>query len=220
MSPKLIQFLPKSLISLQLSCAGSSDLWFDYKTGETIESVSTLPEFLIHENYGSNIDWKDDLALPTSLTEIKLWDFEELGDSFLLNQKFRNLIELDLRLAKHFTDLSIPYLHPRITDINLSASSNISGKSFQFLPRALAKLSLSSSKSIFDIEHLPRTLICVELNSAIHLTDLCAPKFPRYLEKLILSQNSQITPSSFPSFSSLGELILNKKLIRKPHYSK
>jgi len=202
MSPNLIKFLPKSLTSLRLCSLEPSDPWFDYNTGNRLDSVSEHPEYSTHENCVTNsFDWKDS-SLPPTLTCVELTNTFQLGDEFLADQHLPNLLELRLTQSKNFTDSSVPLLSPHLTTLDLRSSSEISGKSFRFLPRRLISLDLKRSKSIFDddIKHLPRTLTSIDFSHAIHLTDLCIPDLPPHLAELNILYNTQITPSAFPLF--------------------
>ena len=206
MSPNLFKFLPGSLTSFRMSMYSSSENWIDYATGSTYESISELPEYLVHENCVSkSFDWKDCPPLPPRLTCLAISHAFELGDSFIrhhLHQQLPNLLELSMGNSKHFTDLCIPLLSPHLTTLNLRSSSNITGKSFEFLPRCLTLLNLNRSDSIFDsdIQHLPRSLKHAYLKRAIQLTDSCISELPPHLETFCLKYNSQISPSSVPYF--------------------
>ena len=201
MSPNFFKSLPKSLTSLTLICNPPSSPWFDCNTGKRLDTISKHPEYFTHEICVSNcFDWKDSSCLSSSITSLIMIGFDQLGDTFMLNQQLPNLLELDLGNSKHLSDLSIPLLSAHLTVLDLWSSSRVSGKSFEILPRGLLSLHLNSSESIFDddIQHLPRTLKRVEMNKAIHLTDLCISDLPPHLEHLELKSSTLITPSSFP----------------------
>lgn len=202
MSPNLIKFLPKSLTFLHFSISDADDIWFDYNTGESIDPLSDLPEYSIHEECLSNgFDWTDSSLLPPGLTRLELDHADELGDSFLFYHQLPTLQHLDLQDSLHFSDVSIPLLSSHLTCLNLETSSMISGKSFQFLPRCLSYINLDSSKSIFDsdIQHLPRTLKCAYFGVAKELTDKCLQDLP-HLEFLSLRGNAKISSSFYASF--------------------
>lgn len=199
-SQNLFKFLPKSLTYLYLTCAADYDPWFNYSTGETIDSISKLPEYNTHENYGGNIDWSK-IRLPPNLTQLNLVEFVDLTDSFIMEQRLPNLLFFNLRETVYFTDLSIPYLSRHLSTLDLASSSDISGKCFKLLPRSLIWLNLNASVSIFDsdIQHLPRTLQQLHLDDAVELTDSCVLDLPPNLEKLSVASNKNISPSSFPN---------------------
>lgn len=204
MSPNLSKFLPRSLTHLQLAAASASNTWFDYDTGEKIESVAKLQwEYSMHTKCLSpSFAWKHSSPLPPKLAYFILKSAHNLGDSFLLHTNLPNLFELNLSSSCYFTDLSIPVLSPNLTSLNLRSASRITGRSFEFLPRSLTFFDLSSSESIFDpaIQCLPRSLKRLFLSRAVYLTDMCIPDLPPNLEKLSLNHNSQITPASFSCF--------------------
>lgn len=205
MSPNFTKFLPKSLTFLHLwmTASKSKGAWFDYISGERVESISKLPEYSTHMNcLSKSFDWKDTSPLPSTLTYFGMSHADDLADTFMEHQQLPNLFELRLTESTNLSDLTIPYLSPSLKSLDLASSSAISGKSFQFLPKCLTSLNLSSSEQIFDsdIQHLCRTLKFVFFSSAIHLTELCLRDLPPHLEILDLSDNSLISPYYFLRF--------------------
>lgn len=202
MSPNLIKFLPESLTFLALTRAIATSRWYHDATGCNYQ-ISKFPEYAKHVKCESSMDWKGDFSLPPGLTHLKLRNFEMLQDAFIMNQQISKLLELRLESGSNqISDLSIPFLSPRLKILILSQSIDITGKSFAALPRCLVWLDLNSASSIFDcdVQHLPRTLKKAYLDSAIHLTDTCVRQLPQNLELISLKKNAKITPSSFPYF--------------------
>lgn len=174
MGPNLINQLPRSLTSLHLEYRDNPAPWFDFNTGEIVNSVEVekLPEYSAHKD--REVLKLDNQTFPPNITSLNLSQFSEIGNSFL-NQDLKNLLHLDLSGATLVTDIAIPLLNRHLTFLNISESSEITGKSFPSLPRSLLHLDLSSSVLIYDpdVQHLPRSLKHVFLTSAQHLTDFC-----------------------------------------------
>lgn len=95
------------------------------------------------------------------------------------------------------TEDVIPLLNPQLTVLSLTSSSFITGECFKHLPRTLTKFEFGGAEILgCDIADLPRSLVDLQLDSAVDLTDSCVPYLPKGLTSLRLP-NSIFTFESF-----------------------
>lgn len=194
-SPNLIKFLPRALLTLRLTYGpciiqNKGDYW-------TMRGSPQHPIAL--KSY-----WKEAAILPPSLTHMFFNAFKDLNNS-LFQQNFPFLLSVDIRTGNNFSNEAIALLPKHLTSLTIDSAPLITGKSFRDLPRGLTSLYLEHSTEVRDdhIKHLPRDLVEVDLNSATLLTNICIRDLPRKLEKFKISKNMNITREVYDSLPPL-----------------